>query len=78
MRDSGASVIVASDAAGVSRSTGMRWTDQRKGIVRGAKRIRSEPSGRFLSQSEREEIAIGRAMGLSQTDIADLIGRDKS
>ncbi|MFI7171948.1 IS30 family transposase [Rhodococcoides fascians] len=78
MRDSGASVIVASAAAGVSRSTGMRWTDQRKGIVRGAKRIRSEPSGRFLSQSEREEIAIGRAMGLSQTDIADLIGRDKS
>ena len=78
MRDAGASVIEASAVAGVTRATGQRWRDQKEGIVRGAKRIRSEPSGRFLSRSEREEIAIGREMGLTQTDIADLIGRHKS
>jgi transposase, IS30 family len=78
MRDSGVSVIDASAAAGVSRTTGKRWIDQKAGIVRGDKRVRSEPSGRFLSQSQREEIAIGVAMGLTQTDIADLIGCHKS
>jgi IS30 family transposase len=38
----------------------------------------AEPSGRYLSLAEREELSRGLAAGLRQADIARLLGRDRS
>jgi IS30 family transposase len=54
--------------------TGVRWFAKAGGVCR----ISGESSGRLLSMSEREEIAVGVAAGLSARQVAARIGRSPS
>lgn len=62
----------AAAAAGVSRQTGGRWIVQGGGMPMIEL---SPPSGRYLSFTEREQIALGLAAGLNQAQIARHLGR---
>jgi IS30 family transposase len=71
----GASTAVAAAAAGVSQETGGRWFVEAGGMPP----IKlAEPSGRYLSFLEREEIAVLLAARLSIREIARRIGRSAS
>jgi len=62
-------------AAGVSVSSARRWFAEAGGVIS----IGPGPvSDRFLSLAEREEIAVGRAQGLSARAIAGRLGRAPS
>ena len=65
----------AADAVGVARETGWRWFSQAGGMTPLAL---GEPSGRYLSFDEREEIAILWAQRLGVREIARQIGRAPS
>jgi IS30 family transposase len=65
----------AASRAGVGGQTGSRWFREAGGVPPLQTR---EPSGRFLSLSEREEIAVGLATGLKPTQIARQLGRAPS
>src|SRR5690348_16409901 len=60
---------------GVSSTIGERWFLQCGGM---SPLSLDEPSGRFLSLSERDEIAIWWAQGLSMREIARRLGRSPS
>lgn len=60
--------------AGVSPSCGRHWVREVGGVIPDL----AEPSGRYLSLAEREEIAIGVAAGLTDAAIARRIGRHRS
>jgi IS30 family transposase len=60
--------------AGVSQSCGRHWVREVGGVIPDL----AEPSGRYLSLAEREEIAIGVAAGLNDAQIARKIGRHRS
>jgi IS30 family transposase len=60
--------------AGVSESCGRSWVREVGGVIPDL----GEPSGRYLSLAEREEIAIGVAAGLTDAAIARQIGRHRS
>jgi IS30 family transposase len=60
--------------AGVSATAGREWFREAGGVIPDL----AEPSGRFLSLAEREEIAVGVAAGLSDAEIARRIGRHRS
>jgi transposase, IS30 family len=62
-------------AVGVDRRTGLVWFTEAGGMPP-LKLV--EPSGRYLSFSEREEIALGRAAGLGVRQIARQLGRSAS
>ncbi len=65
----------AGRAAGVSHETARRWMAEAGGVIStGA----SPVSGRYLSLAEREEIAVGKAAGLSRRQIAAQLGRPPS
>jgi IS30 family transposase len=65
----------ASGAVGIERSTGLRWFTEAGGMPP----IKlADPSGRYLSFSEREEIALGRAAGRGVRQIARQLGRSPS
>ena len=70
--------ITAEEAAaivGVSQAAGARWFRQGGGMPT----VELTPlTGRYLSFSEREEIAVHRAQGLGVREIARRIGRDPS
>jgi hypothetical protein len=71
----GASTAVAAAAAGVSEQTGGRWFVEAGGMPP----IKlAEPSGRYLSFVEREEIAVLVAQRVSIREIARRIGRRAS
>ena len=59
--------------AGVSATAGRVWIAESGGMVPDL----CEPSGRFLSLAEREEIAAGWAAGLSRAEIARGLGRHR-
>jgi transposase, IS30 family len=61
-------------AAGVSGTAGRKWIAQAGGVVPDL----AEPSGRYLSQAEREEIAVGIAAGLSKAEIGRRLGWHRS
>jgi IS30 family transposase len=61
-------------AAGVSARAGRAWIAESGGMVPDL----GEPSGRYLSVHEREEIALGWSGGLSKAEIARRIGRHPS
>ena len=68
-------VMPAAEAAGVSRVTAMGWFVEAGGV----NPYRSAGvSDRYLSFEEREEIAVGRAAGHSQAQIARALGRAAS
>jgi IS30 family transposase len=69
----GRSTAVAAGAVGVAVSTGRRWFAEAGGM---APLSLVEPGERYLRFAEREEIALGRAAGLSMRAIARRLGRD--
>jgi IS30 family transposase len=71
----GASTAAAGKAANVNDSTARRWFRDGGGM---APLELTEPEGRYLSLSEREEIAIGLAQQLSYREIGRRIGRAAS
>jgi IS30 family transposase len=70
----GAPLAEAAASAGVSESTGRNWVAEAGGVAPDL----AEPSGRNLSQAERDEIAVGLAAGLRDSDIARVLGRHRS
>src|SRR3712207_4081148 len=71
----GLATEAASRRARVDGATGRSWFREAGGVP---PLETTEPSGRFLSLSEREEIAVGVAAGLSARQIAEQIGRAAS
>jgi IS30 family transposase len=68
----GLPTVAASQRARVSAATGRAWFRQAGGVP---PLETDEPSGRFLSLAEREEIAVGVATGQSARQIAAALGR---
>jgi IS30 family transposase len=64
----------ASAVAGVAQAVGARWFHNAGGMP--PFDINSQPSGRYLSFAEREEIALLRAQEQGVREIARMIGRD--
>jgi transposase, IS30 family len=58
----------------VAESTADRWVAESGGMIPDL----AEPSGRYLSLAEREEIAEGWAAGLSKAEIARRLGRHRA
>jgi IS30 family transposase len=73
-RIGGCSVAEAAGLVGVDESGARKWITQAGGVIPDL----IEPSGRFLSLAEREEIAILWALGWSKAAIARRIGRHRS
>ena len=71
----GVSTEDASAGCGVSAPVGSRWFREGGGMPPISV---AEPTGRFLSFAEREEIAIGHSNGSSARAIATQLGRDPS
>src|SRR5690625_358531 len=69
----GITTVEASQAVGVSSPVGIRWFRHTGGMP---PLSLNEPSGRYLSFLEREEIALLRAQDLGVREIARRIGRD--
>jgi IS30 family transposase len=65
----------AATAVGVSQAVGSRWFRERGGMPTF---MLSEPSGRYLSFPEREEIAILNGQGVGVREIARRLGRAPS
>jgi IS30 family transposase len=74
-RAEGAVIKVAAERAGVSHGAASEWV-RAAGGVRPRRPVPA--SGRFLSQDEREEIALGLACKLSRAEIGRRIGRDRA
>jgi IS30 family transposase len=70
----GSSTVQASAEVGVSQPLGSRWVRQRGGVNPSPR----EPSGRFLSFAEREEIACLNERGLGVRAIARELDREPS
>lgn len=70
---SGTTTLEASEAVGVSWPVGSRWFRHAGGM---SPVSLEEPSGRYLSFVEREEIALLRAKDYGVREIARRIGRD--
>src|SRR5574342_563675 len=71
----GLSYEKAGESAGVALTQVKRWVRQGGGMPMVDL---AEPSGRYLSVGEREEIACGRAAGLGVREIARKLGRSPS
>ncbi|MFJ9371581.1 IS30 family transposase [Nocardia sp. NPDC101769] len=65
----------AATEAGVSSPVGFRWFRHAGGVN---PRLPQSVSGRYLSSSEREDIALWRAQGAGVREIARRLGRDPS
>ncbi|MGW9351879.1 IS30 family transposase [Nocardiopsis flavescens] len=70
---SGVTTVQAAHAVGVSWPVGVRWFRHAGGM---APISLDEPTGRYLSFCEREEIALLRAQGCGVREIARRIGRN--
>ena len=71
----GLATSASAEVAGVSGSLGKLWFRDSGGM---SPLDLAEPSGRYLSLGEREEIAVGVAAGLSLRQIARVLGRSAS
>ena len=71
----GSTLIAACDAVGVDRRTGRAWRKATGGRI---PRKKPEPSGRYLSLTERLEIADLHLTGASGVEIATALGRSPS
>jgi IS30 family transposase len=72
---SGITFEAAADAVGVSREAGRGWFVEAGGMCPISL---DEPSGRYLSHAEREEISRGLAQGASLREIGRRLGRPAS
>ena len=70
---SGVTTVEAAEAVGVSWPVGSRWFRHAGGMPPISL---DEPTGRYLSFAEREEIALLRAQGVGVREIGRRIGRD--
>ncbi|WP_443732116.1 IS30 family transposase [Streptantibioticus silvisoli] len=70
---SGVTTVRAAEGVGVSAPVGIRWFRHAGGMT---PLSLDEPTGRYLSFAEREEIALLRAQELGVREIARRIGRD--
>lgn len=70
---SGVTTVDAAQAVGVSWPVGVRWFRHAGGMPPISL---DEPTGRYLSFAEREEIALLRAQKIGVREIARRIGRD--
>src|SRR5882757_5148004 len=70
----GATLAGAGAVVGVSESCAIKWVAKSGGMIPDL----GQPSGRYLSLGEREEIFAGHHSGLSQAEIARRIGRHRS
>ena len=70
---SGITTVQAAEGVGVSAPVGIRWFRHAGGM---APLKLDEPSGRYLSFAEREEIALLKAQGRGVREIGRTIGRD--
>lgn len=70
----GASLRAAGAKIGMSETAGQRWVVKSGGVIPDL----DEPSGRYLSLAEREEIAVGLAAGRTRAEIARELGRHRS
>jgi IS30 family transposase len=70
---SGVTSVQAAEGVGVSAPVGIRWFRHAGGM---APLSLDEPSGRYLSLAEREEIALLRARDKGVREIARTLGRD--
>lgn len=70
---SGVTSVQAAEGVGVSAPVGIRWFRHAGGM---APLSLDEPSGRYLSFAEREEIALLRARDKGVREIARTLGRD--
>ena len=70
---SGVTTVEASEFVGVSSPVGIRWFRHAGGM---SPLSLDEPSGRYLSFAEREEIALLRAQDVGVREIARRVGRD--
>lgn len=70
---SGVATVEAAEAVGVSSPVGVRWFRHAGGM---SPLNLDEPSGRYLSFAEREEIALLRARNVGVREIARRIGRN--
>src|ERR1700733_5403705 len=70
---SGVTTAEAAEAVGVSWPVGTRWFRHAGGMP---PLSLAEPTGRYLSFAEREEIAVLRAQEVGEREIARRIGRD--
>jgi IS30 family transposase len=70
---SGLTTVEAAGEVGVSWPVGVRWFRHGGGM---SPLVLDEPTGRYLSFAEREEIALLRAQHLGVREIARRIGRD--
>jgi IS30 family transposase len=73
-RIAGATIAEAAAVADVSESSALRWMAESGGMIPDL----GEPSARYLSITDREEIALGWAQGWSKAQIARHIGRHRS
>jgi IS30 family transposase len=71
----GAATESAAGAVGVSHESARRWFVEAGGM---SPIELADPAGRYLSFSEREEIAVGVAAGLSDSQIAGQLGRHRA
>ena len=71
----GVSTEAAAVAVGVSGTQGRAWFGEAGGM---SPLPLAEPTGRCLSAAEREDIALGRAAGLCNAEIARRLGRHRS
>jgi IS30 family transposase len=71
----GLSTVAAARRAGVCGPVGRRWFRECGGV---APVDLSEPEGRYLSLSEREEVSRGLAAGLGDAEIAHQLGRHRT
>lgn len=65
--------VEASELVGVSSPVGIRWFRHAGGM---SPLSLDEPSGRYLSFAERDEIALLRAQEVGVREIARRLGRD--
>jgi hypothetical protein len=70
---SGVTTVEAAEGVGVSAPVGIRWFRHAGGM---APLSLDEPTGRYLSLAEREEIALLNAQNKGVREIARTIGRD--
>jgi IS30 family transposase len=73
-RLAGASIAKSAASVGVSETGARRWIAESGGMIPDL----DEPSGRYLTLSEREDIAEGWAAGLTRAEIARRLGRHRS